>query len=128
MNKYRVFISYTLREHGISIEHLQLLKLYFSQYDVFETYIDILDNCGTDHQAYVEDQLRKSDVVLLIQSDGIASSEWVEKELKIARTCCIPIQTLPLDQVLSITNAKTSTEAKEKVKTLIQLLQARISE
>ncbi|MBQ6289289.1 MAG: toll/interleukin-1 receptor domain-containing protein [Clostridia bacterium] len=125
MNKYKVFISYTMRENGISIERLNILKKRFNEYDFIETYIDILDNCGEDHQEYVENQLKKSDVVLLICSDGIESSEWVKKELKIAQECNIPILTLSLAQIISITDSKKHTNSKEVIKDIIKLVQDR---
>ncbi len=125
MNKYKVFISYTLREKGISIERLVLLKQWFNKFDFIDTYIDILDNCGEDHQEYVENQLKKADVVLLIHSDGIESSEWVEKEIQIARECNIPILTLSLAQIVSITDSKKHTNSIEVIKDIIKLVQDR---
>ncbi len=114
-----------MREKGISIERLVLLKQWFNQFDFIETYIDILDNCGEDHQEYVENQLKRADVVLLIHSDGIESSEWVEKEIQIARKCNIPILTLSLAQIVSITDSKKHTNSIEVIKDIIKLVQDR---
>lgn len=114
-----------MREKGISIERLVSLKQWFNQFDFIETYIDILDNCCEDHQEYVENQLKKADVVLLIRSDGIETSEWVEKELQIARECNIPILALSLAEIDSITDLKNHNDSIEIINDLIQLAQER---
>ena len=119
MGKYRVFVSYTMRGNGVSVELLQSLKNRLNKHGLIETYIDILDNSGEDHQAYVEEQLRKANVVLLIKSDDIESSTWVKRELSIAREYNIPILVLSLEQLKSITDAKSDMDWLEKE--LIQL-------
>ena len=124
MPKCRVFISYTMRGNGVNIELLKLLKQRLSNHNLVETYIDILDNCGENHQAFVLKQLEKANVVLLIQSESVESSAWVRVELSIAKERNIPIITLALEQIKAIANASVNVKWLEKK--LIQTAQREI--
>ena len=91
MDRYRVFISYTMRRNDVDYRFLCNLKQALSSYDSIETYIDKLDNHASNHQEYVINTLCLSDVVLLLKTPNVNTSKWVQKELGIAIEYNIPI-------------------------------------
>lgn len=87
-----IFVSYTTRDSYINRELLEGVALILSEYD--SHYIDLLHNDSSDKQQYVELMLSKADFILLITSDSIGRSEWVQWELSEARRSSIPIITV----------------------------------
>lgn len=84
----RVFISYTLRDLFLDKGKLSALKKQLSAIADIVTYIDVLDNYNSfDPQGEVIYQLKKSDIIWVINSPGALSSQWVSKEISIAEQC-----------------------------------------
>jgi len=85
----KIFISYTLQDGFINIDFLQSIKL--NIIDQCLSYIDILDNDSRDKQARVEEELLNSDYLILIKTMNIGKSDWVKKEILLAKENNIPI-------------------------------------
>lgn len=94
MNNAKIFVSYTLKDGDVSFEILkQLNQILVSKYDVF---IDLLHNDSDDPQKRVMDELRKADFIIIIESKATYVSQWVQKELMVARYYKIPMLTIPV--------------------------------
>lgn len=85
----KIFISYTLQDGVLNIDFFRNLKSVVKDYCL--SYIDILDNDSSDKQARVEQELLRSDYLILIKTLKIKKSEWVKKEILIAQENNIPI-------------------------------------
>lgn len=77
----KIFVSYTLKDKELTIEHLRRLKTQVSL--LSDTYIDILDNDSVDWQQRVNDELNVCDNLWLIATPHARKSIWVNHELKI---------------------------------------------
>jgi len=88
-NSLKIFISYTVRDGLISKEVLE--KLQATMLGDCNVYIDLLDNDSVDKQARVENELRMSDLVVIIKTININKSEWVKREINLANKYNIPI-------------------------------------
>ncbi|MGU9852377.1 TIR domain-containing protein [Pseudomonas koreensis] len=56
-----------------------------------EPYIDLIHNTAENKQAHVENNLLKSDILILISSESVSKSNWVLWELKKAKLLGIPV-------------------------------------
>ena len=84
MDNPHIFVSYTLRGGHVSRNTLERLKRKMASVGLTRTYIDLLDNQGRDPQQYVMDRLENADILLVIHSSEISSSEWVKLEIETA--------------------------------------------
>lgn len=90
--RYRVFISYSLRGDGLSVEALSRIKRYLEATGIIQAYVDILDNeYGDAYQQRVIDELKSSCLVLAICSQAASRSQWVQLEMRIAQRRGIPV-------------------------------------
>lgn len=75
----KLFVSYTLKDKVLTIEHLRRLKTQVSL--SYDTYIDILDNDSHDKQQRVDNELVKCDELYVIDTPLVRESNWVNYEL-----------------------------------------------
>lgn len=115
-----IFVSYTTRDTYINKELLDKVSNIVSE--LGSPYVDLLHNNSLDKQAYVESMLKSSDVVLLLSSDSIDKSKWVNWELAQAKKIKIPIVEVCAKKfasanfVLNIfSEIKSHTEANKKI-------------
>ncbi|ATZ65160.1 toll/interleukin-1 receptor domain-containing protein [Acinetobacter bereziniae] len=87
-----IFISYTTRDVYVTKAFLKKIETFFSNYG--KVYIDILHNQSEDKQHYVEEQLKNSDILFILETKSINQSDWVKRELLLARQLNIPIISL----------------------------------
>ncbi|NQX97226.1 MAG: toll/interleukin-1 receptor domain-containing protein [Flavobacteriales bacterium] len=87
--KKNFFVSYTIRDNTVSIEFLQQIEKFLQNFGT--PFIDLLHNDSEDKQSRIENELYKSDCLILINTDKAKESEWVNKELSIACERNIPI-------------------------------------
>ena len=90
-----IFVSYTTRDHHIKICLLEAVSDVVSEYG--RPFIDLIHNDSDDKQAYVERKLLSSDLVLLLLTDSINQSKWVQWELAKAKNNKIPVITVPIN-------------------------------
>jgi len=84
-----IFVSYTTRDKYIDDNLLTAASEVIADYG--SPYIDLLHNDSEDKQSHVELKLSQSDLLLLLSSDSIKNSKWVQWELKEAKKKGIPV-------------------------------------
>lgn len=97
----KIFISYTLRDNMLNKAMLEKFNQVVQCTSQHILYIDILHNSNIDDpQGYVIKNLRSSDAVWVIETKKVYSSEWVQKELSIAKENKIPIHPIKFEMFL----------------------------
>lgn len=84
-----IFVSYTTRDDNVDKKLLECVSEVVSLYG--HCYIDLLHNSEKDKQRHVEFMLSQSNLLILIASNSIFTSKWVQWELDEAKRCRIPI-------------------------------------
>ncbi len=92
-HKMNIFVSYTTRDRHISTCLLQAVFDVASNFG--SPYIDLMHNNSSDKQGYVEFKLSESNMVVLLLSDSIWESKWVQWELNEAKSLGIPVLEVP---------------------------------
>ncbi|MEC6825332.1 hypothetical protein C9I86_12555 [Photobacterium sp. NCIMB 13483] len=95
-----IFISYTLRDAVITVEHLKSISNIASDYG--KPFVDIIDNDAKDKQKFVIEQLDNSDLVVLLNTDSVPQSKWVRLEIDRANRNNTPVISVPLSGNQSI--------------------------
>lgn len=85
-----IFVSYTTRDSHIN--HDSLLSIVEPISTLGKPFIDLLHNDSLDKQRRVEDELDNSNLFVLLKSESIKSSKWVEWEVDKANSLGIPIK------------------------------------
>jgi len=86
----KIFISYTLKDGEIQEGLLTAIDA-FSSWENLELFIDKLHNNEPDPQLRIETEIQNSDLLMLVGSTKIFQSEWVKKEIFLARERNLPI-------------------------------------
>ncbi|HHX8708900.1 TPA: TIR domain-containing protein [Vibrio diabolicus] len=95
-----IFISYTLRDEVITVDHLKSISEVVSDYG--KPFVDIIDNDAKDKQKFVIEQLDNSDLVVLLNTDSVSKSKWVRLEIDRANKNNTPVISIPLNVNKSI--------------------------
>ena len=95
-----IFISYTLRDEVITVDHLKSISEVVSDYG--KPFVDIIDNDAKDKQKFVIEQLDNSDLVVLLNTDSVSKSKWVRLEIDRANKNNTPVINIPLNGNKSI--------------------------
>ncbi|WP_019274626.1 TIR domain-containing protein [Vibrio coralliilyticus] len=95
-----IFISYTLRDEVITVDHLKSISEVVSDYG--KPFVDIIDNDAKDKQEFVIEQLDNSDLVVLLNTDSVSKSKWVRLEIDRANKNNTPVISIPLNGKKSI--------------------------
>ncbi|MEH0086342.1 TIR domain-containing protein [Vibrio antiquarius] len=90
-----IFISYTLRDEVITVDHLKSISEVVSDYG--KPFVDIIDNDAKDKQKFVIEQLDNSDLVVLLNTDSVSKSKWVRLEIDRANKNNTPVISIPLN-------------------------------
>lgn len=109
-----IFVSYTTRDHYIDRELLEMVTEVLTDYGPY--YIDLLHNNSIDKQRHVELMLSQAQFFLLISSNSINESKWVQWELREAKRSCIPIIAVQAstDRKETISNLKSKLASEFK--------------
>lgn len=94
----KIFVSYTTRDGKIDKDFLLNLESFSIDYGCI--YIDLIHNNSNNKQARVMEELTNSDVVIMIKTDDVYKSEWVNKELNYAKKTNIPIYELEYEELI----------------------------
>lgn len=110
----KIFVSYTTRDYYINRELLELVSELLSDYGSY--YIDLLHNNSQDKQRHVELMLSQAQILILISSDSINKSKWVQWELFEAKKNGIPIISIDAssDRKKTILNFKSKLSSEYK--------------
>ncbi|WP_045393037.1 TIR domain-containing protein [Vibrio rotiferianus] len=95
-----IFISYTLRDEVITVDHLKSISEVVSDYG--KPFVDIIDNDAKDKQKFVIEQLDNSDLVVLLNTDSVSKSKWVRLEIDRANKNNTPVISISLNGNKSI--------------------------
>jgi len=104
-----IFVSYTTRDSYVDRLTLEMISDVLSNYG--SHYIDLLHNESTEKQRHVEEMLSSADLMILINSQSIHKSKWVQWELSEAKRIGIPIITVQA----SMSRSRTIKNLKYKV-------------
>jgi len=111
-DKMRIFVSYTTRDTVISENFLRWVSNQLNASD--KSFIDILHNDSKNSQSRVEKELHSADILLLLDSDSIKDSSWVNWELQQAKVLGIPIIKIQVDNCVDL--EQVSNDIRESLK------------
>jgi hypothetical protein len=97
-NKPKIFVSYTVRDG--KIDKSILFKIFHQISNESEVYIDLIHNDSIDKQNRVINELYNSNLVFLIRTEQIDNSEWVIKEISLAKMLGIPVIEFEFDELI----------------------------
>jgi len=86
----KVFISYTLKDKEINDEYLNKVNELQSLVNV-SVFIDKLHNFDSFPQTRIEREIENCDMLLVVDTRNIFKSDWVKKEIEMARLKNRPI-------------------------------------
>lgn len=86
----KIFISYTMKGGEINESYLKRINQRGATRGT-KIFIDKLHNNDLNPQQRIEKEVKSSDVLILIQSNFVFKSDWVKKEIQIAREEGVPI-------------------------------------
>lgn len=99
----KIFISYTLRDGKLNREILYKLDGAIKSKTNDKLYIDLIHNSNTnDPQKDVIKNLYQADIVWLIETESVYLSEWVQKELQIAKKLNKPIRIIKYKDFINL--------------------------
>lgn len=84
-----IFISYTLKDGILSIDHLKRIEQFFK--NLGKPYIDILHNPWINPQEHVLSMIKKSSEMYVCITPEVFDSRWVLFEIGFAMSHDIPI-------------------------------------
>lgn len=96
--KNNFFVSYTTIDSQINRVFLTQLSCVLSNYG--KTFIDLIDNDSTNKQSRVEYELCNSNAMILILTENVFKSQWVNKEIRIAKENSIPIYKVEYERIM----------------------------
>ena len=92
----KVFLSYTLINKDNTFESLKNIQSHLMEF--CDIYIDLFEN--EKSQEKVESELQKCDLLLIVKTDNVFKSQWVKKELMLAKRFKKPIFTKTNNEIL----------------------------
>lgn len=97
--KDKVFVSYTIRDNSINENFLNQLNEFLNM--SFNVFIDYLHNDSDVKQERIEKELVNSDFIILIKTEQTYYSEWVLREIDIAKRFNIPIFEFEFNELMN---------------------------
>lgn len=95
----KVFVSYTTKDGQASFSLLKKVERLCLK-SRFALFIDLLHNNDQNPQWRIERELADSDLFIIINSPSVFKSDWVKREIEIARKQQMPIHITSLDRPL----------------------------
>lgn len=97
----KVFLSYSIRNSLVKREDLAEVKQMLEAYYKSTVYVDVIDNNYSENpQLQVENELKTSQSMIIIDVKNAIKSVWVLKELAIAKTEGIKIYSIDFESVI----------------------------
>jgi len=84
-----IFVSYTTRNNEVTITSLINFSNKINSFG--KIFIDLIDNNSEDKQGRIIEELKATDLLILIKSKSTYNSEWVNFELQTAKQLKIPV-------------------------------------
>lgn len=98
--KIKAFISYTMRDEYINSQLLAAVGATLESH--LALYIDLLHNDSIKKQLRVEEELENSHVVILLSSESVKESQWVQRELWLSEKNNLPVLKVCVNSSMSI--------------------------
>lgn len=97
----KIFVSYTTMSEEITVKKLEIIKRRLEEFSC--PYIEILDKNSSKTQENVINELKSSDILLLLKTDRISESSWVKLEIDYAYEKKIPIISITPNSIINET-------------------------
>lgn len=94
----RIFVSYTTRDSIINKKSLGVLLRIISTFG--KPFIDLIHNDSPMKQDRVKYELQNSSLLLLLETESVKQSHWVQWEIEMAKSCGIPIKSIKIINVM----------------------------
>ena len=94
----KIFVSYTTMSREINLESLNKIHEILGKYG--QPYIELLDKNSLKNQDSIISELSRSDLLILLKTDDVDNSKWVQLELGWAFNHSIPVLELEPDLLL----------------------------
>lgn len=98
----KIFISYTTLDKEINVNLLKRIKKKVS--NVGETFIHLLDNNLKESQEAVIKELKSSNILILLDTDRVNESKWVQIEINYANEMGICILKIKPEGLLALSD------------------------
>lgn len=92
-----IFVSYTTRNNEVTINSLINFSNKINSFG--KVFIDILDNDSEDKQGRIIEELKSTELLILIKSQSSLNSEWVKYELDTAHNLNIPVVIFDITEI-----------------------------
>jgi|688.fasta_scaffold494231_2 hypothetical protein len=99
-----IFVCYTTRNNEVTANSLIDFSNKINSYG--NVFVDLLDNDSNDKQKRIINELKKSNLLILIKSESSLNSEWVKFELETADKLNIPVIEFLIDDLYNLTQEK----------------------
>ncbi|HMK17680.1 MAG TPA: toll/interleukin-1 receptor domain-containing protein [Chitinophagaceae bacterium] len=86
----KYFVSYTTKDEEITIDFLKSIADLLQK--TGKVFIDLLNNDSIDKQKRIFDEIDSCDLLLVIETQNVYKSKWVNSEIARAKNKNIPIQ------------------------------------
>lgn len=96
-----IFVSYTTRNNEVTINSLINFSKKISS--LGKIFIDLIDNNSNDKQGRIIEELKKTELLILIKSKSSFESKWVKLELENAGKLKIPIVEFDIKELEDLT-------------------------
>lgn len=97
----KIFVSYTTRNNEVTVE--SLITFYNKLNSFGQIFIDLINNDSNDKQNRIIEELKKTDLLILIKSQSTFNSEWVKFELEKANELNIPLLIFDITEIEYLT-------------------------
>jgi hypothetical protein len=101
-----IFVSYTTRNNEVTIDSLINFSNKISPFG--KIFIDLIDNNSNDKQGRINEELKKTELLILIRSKSSLHSEWVKFELESAEKLKIPVIEFDIAEMDDLTKDEIS--------------------
>jgi hypothetical protein len=110
-----IFVSYTTRNNEVTINSLFNFSNKISS--LGKIFIDLIDNNSDDKQGRIVEELKRTELLILIKSKSIFNSEWVKFELESANAMNIPVIEFDIDDIDELTEQEIENRINYRNKT-----------
>lgn len=107
-----IFVSYTTRNNEVTINSLINFSNKIRAFG--KIFIDLIDNNSNDKQGRIIDELKKTELLILIRSKSSFNSEWVKFELESVEKLKIPVIEFDVTEIDVLTKNEINTRIQNR--------------
>ena len=94
----KIFVSYTRLDNIVHMDFLIKLNNFLKTFS--HPFIDLIHNNSLEKQMRIEKEISIADYLILLRTHSTFDSQWVQKELSIAKEMDIPILEFDYNELL----------------------------